>query len=305
MNQRVRPKKITVFGHRGARGVYPENTMSGFQYLRDIGVDAVEVDVQNAASRVTVVAHDPHIAPALTRDRDGAWVTDASRAILRVEIAELAELDVGTIKSGTDYAARFPDQARLDDERIPTFETFCEWASKDPSLLVNVEIKSHATRSDINDPPEVLAEDIVGLLTKYGLLDRSLVSSFDWRVIHACARLAPELQRGYLTLSRSHGSTMEVNVFEDSLWMDGVRLSDHENSLPQAIADLDGHVWCPYFEDLNEDDLAWAQKCGLRVNVWTVNEAKDIHRMVEMGVDGIISDYPARVQNVLATRTVD
>lgn len=294
--------KITVFGHRGARGIYPENTMAGFHYLRDIGVNAVEVDVQNAADRVTVVAHDPYIAPALTRNRQGAWIAEARQSIRHTSLTELEELDVGTIRPGSEYAARFPDQARLSGEHIPTFETFCEWAAREPSLLVNVEIKSHAMTPEINDPPDVLAEDVIRHLAQNDLLKRTIVSSFDWRVIHACRRRCPELKRGYLTLSQPHGTTMEPNLIDGSDWMGGERLSDHQNSLPQMIADLGGHVWCPYYEDLNEPDLLRAKKCGLWVNVWTVNKAADINRMANMGVDGIISDYPARVQNILAAR---
>lgn len=297
------PSKITVFGHRGARGIYPENTMSGFHYLRDIGIDAVEVDVQNAANRVTVVAHDPFISHAFTRDRHGAWISGDPCPVLQVEANELATLDVGTIRPGTDYAARFPDQAPLNKQRIPTFATFCNWAATEPSLLMNVEIKSHALNAEINDPPDVLAEDVIRALTVNGLVNRSIVSSFDWRVIHACGRRSPNLRRGYLTLLDSHGTTMEPNVIDGSPWMDGARMTDHQSSLPQTIADLGGHVWCPYFEDLKQSDLERAKKCGLLVNVWTVNNAKDIHRMVDLGVDGIISDYPARVQNILSART--
>ena len=71
-------------------------------------------------------------------------------------------------------------------------------------------------------------------------------------------------------------------------------------SLPQTISALGGKVWCPYFKDLTQGDLVRAQDLGLVVNVWTVNALDDITRMADMGVNGIISDYPARVQNVLA-----
>ncbi|MEP3345645.1 MAG: glycerophosphodiester phosphodiesterase family protein [Litoreibacter sp.] len=296
------PSKVTVFGHRGARGIYPENTMAGFRYMREIGVDAVEVDVQNAAGGVPVVAHDPYIAHALTRDGEGAWIDGPPRPVLQASIDQLNDLDVGTIRPGSEYGSRFPDQARLTGERIPTFETFCDWATAEPTLLVNVEIKSHALNADINDPPDVLAQVVVDMLSCHDLLGRSIVSSFDWRVIHACKRLAPDLRRGYLSLAETHGTTMEPNIIDGSPWMDGVSRRDHQGSLPQTIADLGGHVWCPYFEDVTAADVAQAKQCGLRVNVWTVNEPEDIQNMIDMGVDGIITDYPARVQNALAAR---
>lgn len=300
----VDAQNITVFGHRGARGIYPENTMAGFRYMRDIGVEAVEIDVQNAVGRVPVVAHDPFVSQAFTRDQYGEWVAGARQPILQTTITELEKFDVGTIRPGTEYAVRFPDQARLTKEPIPTFATFCEWAAGETSLLVNVEIKSHGLKPEINDPPDVLAEGVITMLAAHDLLHRCILSSFDWRVVHACARRAPDVQRGYLTLNHDHGTTMEPNIIDGSPWMDGVSRSDHQNSLPQTIADLGGQVWCAYFDDLTANDLERAHDCGLRVNVWTVNEIADIRRMADMGVDGIISDYPARVQNILAARQI-
>ena len=93
---------------------------------------------------------------------------------------------------------------------------------------------------------------------------------------------------------------MVPNIVDGSSWMGGVTRADHDGSLPQTIAALGGKVWCPYFKDLTQDALVMAQDLGLVVNVWTVNTLDDINRMADMGVNGIISDYPARVQNVLA-----
>ncbi len=304
MNYVDKPRTTTIIGHRGARGIYPENTMAGFRYLRDIGVNAVEIDVQNAAGHVPILAHDLHLVPALTRDYDGAWINDERILMLHMTVEELAKLDVGTICPGTEYAALFPDQARLSGQRIPLFANFCEWAATQSTLLVNVEIKSDAMRPEVFDPPEVIVDGVIDLLEKFGLTQRSIVSSFDWRVIHACAARAPNVTRGYLTLLHSHGTSMVPNIIDGSLWMDGANLSDHNNSLPETIANLGGQVWCPYFEELNHDELVHAQALGLRVNVWTVNDFDDIHRMADMGVDGIISDYPARVENILAKRAI-
>ncbi len=95
---------------------------------------------------------------------------------------------------------------------------------------------------------------------------------------------------------------MVPNISDGSPWMDGALLSNHKGSLPQTIADLHGQVWSPFFKDITQGDLTKAHELGLLVNVWTVNEPDDIHRMAEMGVDGIISDYPALVQKLLFER---
>ena len=289
-------QNITVFGHRGARGIYPENTMAGFQYLRDIGVNAVEVDVQNAANRLTVVAHDPYVTMY-----DGGDVH--SQLIRHTTATEIAQLKVGALRPDSDDAIMFPDQACLPNERVPTFAEFCEWASQNPLLLLNVEIKSHAEQDDIYDPPEIIVSDVVDLLEKHNLSQFCVISSFDWRVLFACAARAPAITRGYLTLEQNHGTFMVPNIVDGSDWMAGVTRRDHNGSLPETIAALGGKVWCPYFKDLTANDLAQAQALGLVVNVWTVNTLSDINVMADMGVDGIISDYPARVQNVLKQRS--
>lgn len=288
---------ITVFGHRGARGIFPENTMAGFQYLQDIGVNAVEFDVQNAANRLTVMAHDPYVTMY-----DGANGKVHSQLIRHTTATELTQLTVGVLRPDSDDATQFPDQACLPNEQIPTFATFCDWAEKHPSLLLNVEVKSHAEDDDLYDPPEIIVSDVLDLLEKHDLSKRCVLSSFDWRVLLECAKRAPQIVRGHLTLEHSHGTSMVPNIVDGSAWMGGVTRADHDGCLPQTIVALGGTVWCPYFKDLTEDALKCAHDLGLLVNVWTVNTLDDINSMADMGVDGIISDYPARVQNVLMLR---
>ena len=288
-------RNITVFGHRGARGIYPENTMAGFQYLQDIGINAVEFDVQNAANRITILAHDPHVTMP-----DGANGEVRSQLIRHTKATDITKLKVGALRPGSNYAIQFPDQARLPDARIPTFANFCTWAAQHPLLMLNVEVKSHAEQVDLYDPPEMIVSDVVDLLEKHNLCHRCVLSSFDWRVLLASAKRAPELTRGYLTLEQNPYTTLIPNIFDGSSWMGGVTRADHNGSLPQTIAALGGKVWCPYYKELTPDALVRAQDLGLVVNVWTVNTLDDIHRMADMGVNGIISDYPARVQNVLA-----
>jgi len=294
MKDAAEPNHIQVFGHRGARGIYPENTMSGFQYVHDIGVTAVEVDVQNAANRLTVMAHDPYVTLA-----DNSTSSFDTRLIRSLTAEQLSQLKVGALRPASNDHALFPDQAQLPDERVPTFATFCEWAANHTSMLLNIEIKSHALKPDLFDAPEVIIADVVNQLEKYDLTQRCIISSFDWRVLAACTKRNPHITRGHLTLEHPHGTTMEPNIIDNSPWLAGNSRADFDGSLPKTIAGLGGQVWCPYFKDLKIEDLLQAKELGLQVNVWTVNDLTDIERMVDMGVNGIISDYPARVQNVL------
>jgi glycerophosphoryl diester phosphodiesterase len=223
------------------------------------------------------------------------------KKLIRItEAKELTKVTAGVPCTGTEYTKQFPDQARPSNRHIPTFATFCKWAAKHPLLTLNVEIKSHAEQTDLYDPPDIIVSDVVDLLERHDLHHRCIISSFDWRVLVACAERAPTVTRGHLTLEQNHGTAMVPNIFDGSPWMSGVTREDHKDSLAQTISALGGKVWCPYFKDLTESELAKAKELGLLVNVWTVNSVSDIIRMAEMGVDGIISDYPARVQNILS-----
>lgn len=285
-----------IYGHRGARGVLPENTMAGFDYLHEIGVTAVELDVQNAKGRVPVILHDPLLPMAHTRDAQGNWLPAPGPKVIDLSVDALRLYDIGRLNGATDYASRYPQQRPLDGARIPTLAEFLDWAQADAGLLINIEIKSHAHQPDLGDPPEFLAEDVAQLVQQFGLSARVVISSFDWRVLSALRRLAPDIARAYLSFEQQG---QETNIVDGGALMDGLDRADFGGSLPALIAAQGAKAWCPYFRDLTPARLAEAHALDLAVNAWTVNNDDDIRSMIAMGVDGIITDYPARVQQLL------
>jgi glycerophosphoryl diester phosphodiesterase len=292
--------RVIIYGHRGARGLFAENTMPGFGYLTDIGIGAIEFDVLATSDGVPVLTHNPRLSAQTTRGPDGAWLEGEGPAIFETPLDALQRHDVGAIRIGTEYHAKFPDQARLRGVAIPTLDAFCNWAAEQADLLLMAEIKSFPTRPQFAPAPADLVAATLAPLRAHGLIERSVLQSFDWRVLDAVRVQAPGVVRSYLSRLAIPGGTFDAYTYPASPWMNGVDLSAHDNSVPQTIADIGGHVWCPYFEDLTQTDLDRAHALGLVVNVWTVNTTEDLHRMAEMGVDGIITDYPARAQNVLA-----
>lgn len=285
-----------VYGHRGARGVLPENTQEGFSYLRSIGVTAVEIDVQNTADGVPVIIHDPLLPAQLARDGAGNWLDAPGPKIIEMRVEELMGYDVGRLRPDHVYGARYPDQRARDGARVPLLSAFLEWAAEDPALLINIEIKSFAHRDDLGDPPRVLAKTVLDTLAQKRIEQPCVISSFDWRVLSAVHEFAPQMARGYLTYEKPGE---ECTIYDGSPWMDGLRLSDHSGSLPQLIAAQGAQCWCPHFRDLTPERLAQAHDLGLAVNVWTVNEVTDMIAMTEMGVDGVITDYPERMLQLL------
>ncbi|TQM91671.1 glycerophosphodiester phosphodiesterase family protein [Roseinatronobacter monicus] len=288
-----------VYGHRGARGVLPENTMAGFDYLRAIGVRGVEVDVQNTADGVPVVIHDPHVPMQLARDPDGNWLPAPGPKIVDLSVDELLAYDIGRLHPDHAYGARYPDQRPIDGVRVPLLSEFLDWAAQDPALLINIEVKSFAHRDDLGDPPDVLAKTVLTAIRQHGVDARCLISSFDWRVLSSLRDLAPNIARGYLSHEQPGDDCM---VFDGSPYMDGLRLSDHADSLPRLLAAQGALCWCVHFRDLTPERLREAHDLGLAVNVWTVNESADMQAMADMGVDGVITDYPERMLQVNGQR---
>lgn len=286
-----------IYGHRGARGVLPENTLEGFRYLRTIGVTAVEFDVQNAAGGVPVVVHDPHMPAQIARDANGKWLAEPGEKICALSVDRLQGYDIGRLNPAHPYGGRYPEQTAVDGARVPTLHEVLEWALEDEKLILNIEIKSYAHRSDLGDPPVVLVAKVIEALDQAGLRKQALVSSFDWRVLSELHRVAPDIDRAYLSVEKL---APEHTIFEGSPWMDGLSLVAYDGSLARLVADQGARCWCPYFKDVTSKSVADAHELGLAVNVWTVNDPEDMRAMIALGVDGIITDLPALLQSLLA-----
>lgn len=297
-NPYCRPKgQPLIYGHRGARAVLPENTMAGFDYLRGIGAHGVEIDVQLTADGVPVIIHDPLVPMQLARNARGVWLEFPGPKIIDLSVAELQSYDIGRLNPDHSYGARYPEQRAADGAKVPVLAEFLDWAAQMPDMMLNIEIKSFADREDLGAPPNVLVAAFLKALEGRELAQRCLVSSFDWRVLTALRVMAPDIARGYLT---DEQPGPECTVYDGSPWMDGLRLQDYDGSLPRLIADQQGRCWCPWYRDLTLDRVAEAHDLGIAVNVWTVNNLADIRAMSEMGVDGIITDDPARALRALA-----
>ncbi|TVS05351.1 MAG: glycerophosphodiester phosphodiesterase [Rhodobacteraceae bacterium] len=280
-----------IYGHRGARGVLPENTMASFRYLRGTGAQGLEIDVQNAASHVPVVVHDPCVPMQLARGPNGKWMCAAGPKIRDLSLAQLQSYDVGRLNPDHAYGNSYPDQQPRDGERIPGLEQVLDWATGEDGLILNIEIKSYATRDDLGDPPAMLVEALLQALARHRMPGEVLVSSFDWRVLDEVQCQAPDLARGYLTYEQPGE---HLTVFEGSPWMAGLSLAQHGNNLPGLIAAQGGRCWCAHHRDLTEVRIRQAHEVGVAVNAWTVNAPEDIARLVAWGIDGIITDYPSR-----------
>jgi glycerophosphoryl diester phosphodiesterase len=282
-------RSIDLQGHRGARGLYPENTLGGFAKTLAIGVDTLEMDVGMTADDVMVVCHDPALNPDITRTSDGQFLATAGPHIRQLQVEQLADYDVGRIRPGSRYAAQFPEQMPCDGARIPTLEDTLRLHA---DVKFNIEIKSMPLQPARTASGEQMATAALAVADRLGITARITVQSFDWRGPRYVARTRPDVRVAWLT-SAAHR-------LQARAWWDGPDPSDFGGSVPRVIAAEGGPVWAPHYVDLTEDSVAEAHDLGLLVVPWTVNRPDDMRRLIRWGVDGLISDRPDLAHAVLA-----
>lgn len=270
-------------GHRFARGLFPENTLEGFDAACRLGLDSFEIDIAVTRDGVPVVHHDPALNPNTTRGPDGAWLEVTGPLIRDLTLAELAAYDVGRLRPGSAYAAAYASQAPHDGARIPTLDALLR---RGAGIHFNIELKLMPNHPAWTVAPEEMAERVLHVVDAAGAAERVTIQSFDWRAPRHVRRIRPELARGWLTEAKT--------VEEAALWRGAPGASTTMREAPDAIAAEGGGTWTPFHADLTPDLVARAHALRLEVIPWTVNYAADMRRLRAWGVDGIITDWPDR-----------
>ena len=292
---RSQPGFIRLIGHRGARGLMPENTIEGFEFTLDLGVNALEFDVMLSKDNVPVITHDNHLSAAATRDNTGRWLQKDGPSINELTLAELKEFDVGGLNKRSKYGQRYPEQKFLSEIRIPTLSELLDftcWPNNEKLYLL-LEIKSGPALAAKNTVRRIVDE-----VHRKKLESRTVLHSFDWDLLKECQRVAPEIPCSFL--SELPGKDDETSdEYSDDNTPD---FASFDISIPKAVANHKGQMWCPEFNDVTVELVQEAHELGLVVCTWTVNEIEDLENMVDAGVDGIITDYPDRAQRILASR---
>ena len=303
MNSQLHPR-ILIHGHRGARGLAPENTLAGFACALKVGVDVLELDLRMSGDGKIVIHHDRKLNPDVARIKAGTWLTPPTKPLDHYTFEALQQFDMGQTRPGSSTIKRFPRQTARDGQTIPDLAMLRDRVAPalDDGLLLNIEIKSDPLKPEQGPTPTAWATTLVDELNTLGLMNQCWVQSFDWRVMRQIHALTDKLPTGFLTSAQPDFDTITAHANSASPWLDGYDTAPFSHSLPQAIAAAGGHYWGPCFQDLTRSLVAEAQSLGLEVHTWAVNEITHIETMVDYAVDGIISDYPDRVRTVLAKR---
>jgi glycerophosphoryl diester phosphodiesterase len=253
---------VLVHGHRGARAVLPENTIPAFEYAIAAGVDVLELDVAVTKDNVLVVSHDPHVNPVICK---GA---PPNLAIRQLTLAELQRFDCGALKN-----PRFPKQKPVPGTHVPTLDQVLALASRG-KFDFNIETKIFADHPELTPAPEEFARMLLDAVKKRGLVSRVIVQSFDFRTLHAMKKLDPSIRlsalyegkpKSFVAIAREAGAT----------------------------------IVSPSAELVTKAEVEAAHAAKLQVVPWTANTPEEWQRLLDCGVDAIISDDPAELVKFL------
>jgi glycerophosphoryl diester phosphodiesterase len=288
-------------GHRGARGLWPENTLAGFARTRALGISTFELDCAVTRDGVVVVSHDPQPNPDHTRDAQGQFLHEPGPPIRTLSYAQLQQYDVGRLRPGTQYAAQFPEQQPVDGERIPRLaDLFAMMAEQhDRAIRFNIEAKLFPLQPELTVAPDSFISLLLEDVRRAGMEARVTIQCFDWRVIKLIHELAPTIATGALTDQQGEDDTVYRGRPGPSPWLAGLDVNEFGGSVPRLAQASGAEVWSPNFLDLTADAVLEAHRLGLKVIPWTVNAREDMRRIVAFGVDGMISDRPDLLRDVL------
>jgi glycerophosphoryl diester phosphodiesterase len=207
---------------------------------------------------------------------------------------------VGRLKPGTDYAKTFRDQQPVDGTRIPRLSDLFDLVKKSGNTKIGFDCETKVDPGEraATLPPEAFARRVIAEIRKAGMQERLMIQSFDWSTLQVVQKEAPEIRTMYLSSPRTLKPAADGKA---SAWLAGFAPEQH-GSVPKAVKAAGGRIWAPNQTYLTPELMAEARALGIKVIPWTVNDPAMMNKLLDMGVDGIISDRPDLVQAELMKR---
>lgn len=274
-------KDFDIQGHRGARGLVPENTIPSFLKALEYGVDTLELDVVISRDNRIVVSHEPWFSHVISLDKNGIPISEAKEKeynIYRMDYAEIKLYDVGSLGN-----KGFPEQQKMKVYKPLLKDVFGEVEkyirkNKLKPVRYNIEIKSNPAGDDVFHPaPAVFARMIYDEVLANRMQKNVIIQSFDVRPLQELRKLPIKLPLALLVMNK-----------------DGI-----EKNLEKLGFQPD--AYSPHFSLVDAATVAYCRQRKLKIVPWTVNEINDLERMKTFDLDGIITDYPDRAVKVFRT----
>lgn len=300
--------------HRGGLGLVTESTIESFTNALQLGVSTLELDTQITEDGIAIVTHDRKVSDKKCVDTGAVTPGDPEYPYVGKFVNTLTLAQVGTLDCGAVPLADYPEQRRVPGARMPTLTEVLDLVKSvdAPEVKLNVETKVEAASPTETAPREHFVDTVLGTIRDAGMLDRVTVQSFDWGALKLVREAEPEVPLVALT----NGDFLQVGQDGASPWLGGIDIDDFDGD---AIAAIDsfgasayspvqgnpqsGKVGDPDFElFVTREMVDSAHQRGIRVIPWTVDDPDTMHALMDLGVDGLISDYPDRARTVMSER---
>ncbi|HLT52989.1 MAG TPA: glycerophosphodiester phosphodiesterase [Flavobacteriaceae bacterium] len=261
---------IDIQGHRGCRGLLPENSLPAFKKAIELGVHTLEMDLAISADKQVVVSHEPFMSRTICLDPEGNDIPEIDDK--RYNLYQMTYQEIKLFDCGTKPHPRFPEQTLLKTYKPLLSEVFELAEGLNPNIKYNIEIKAQPDYDGVFTPaPKEFVELVLQVVNQYGVASRTNLQAFDTRILEEIKKQDP---------------SMPIALLVDE--NESISGKLHQLSFkPEIIS--------PYYELLTADLVTQYQQLDYKIIPWTVNDPEAISRMLEYGVDGIITDYPNRL----------
>ncbi len=267
-------KQIDIQGHRGCRGLLPENSLPAFEKAIDLGVHTLELDIAISKDNQVVVSHEPYMNPVICHTPNGKEISDSlgmSYNLYKMNYDEIKHFDCGS-----KFHPIYPNQENIKTYKPLLSEVFQLVKSKDSDVKFNIEIKSEPDYYDVYTPqPDVYVKLVLDEIEKYRMFNRVNLQSFDLAILEEIKKQSPKM-RVALLVDEDEGISTKLNQMSYK---------------PEIIS--------PYYKLIFGQLVEEYQAQGFEIIPWTVNKKQDMEQMISWQVDGIITDYPNRLIEIL------
>jgi glycerophosphoryl diester phosphodiesterase len=307
------PRQFDLEAHRGGLGLVTESTLQSFANALEVGVTTLELDVQITEDRHAVVTHDRQVSDVKCDDTAAAFPGDPEFPYVGDYVRNLTLAQVRTLDCGNPLPG-FPEQEVVDGARIPLLsEVFalvdCYRANQ---VWFNIETKVEAGAPEETAPSEQFVQVTLREIREAKVLNRVTIQSFDWGTLMRWGEVEPRLPLVALT----NRDFLQIDQAGASPWLGGIDIDDFDDSLVAAAASMgadaispvhgfpqNGMVTDPGYEPyVTAEMVAEAHAAGLAVVPWTIDDVATMESLIDSGVDGLITDYPDRLRELLAER---
>lgn len=286
--------------HRGGRGEWTEESLAAFANSLELGVTTLELDTHLTSDGKVIVWHDDTIQADKCRDTIPAAPGDPRFPYVGDRVAELSLAQIKTLDCGYTPLLGYPDQDVIEGNKIAELKDVFQLVRDADANKVrfNIETKVEDGRSG-GEGMVALTKAVVTEIYAAGMAERSTVQSFDWSSLNLTKTIAPELPLAALS---SGDAWLEVGKPGASANLGGIDIDTYGGSLAKAAASQGYDIVSPAFRSVTPAMITEAHELGLPVIPWTVNTTADMERLMNLGVDGIITDYPTRLRTVMEER---